>query len=63
LPLKGVGKALQAQNVVPIGREKFMLPMQFQQGHVMPLDEVAGPLLDGHVVVTPVLCEAPDYVE
>jgi hypothetical protein len=55
LPLKCVGTTLQAQNVVPIGREKFMLPMQFRQGQVMPLDEVAGPLLNGHVVVTPVV--------
>ena len=54
---------LQAQVLVPCLRELLVLLLQLKQGDVMVLDDGAGYLLDGDIVISPVLCEVPDYVE
>jgi hypothetical protein len=54
---------LQAQIVIPRPCEADVLLVQLNQMHVMIAHDIAAPLLGGNVIVTPVLCEALDYVE
>lgn len=54
---------MQAQVVVPLNGESFVLLVERGQRDVLTTDKVAAPLLDTQVVVAKVLCEAPDYVE
>ena len=60
---EGFGKALQAKSVVPTGGEAFVLAVQLKQGHIMATHDGTGELFYAHVVIAPVLCEAPDYVK
>jgi hypothetical protein len=63
LPLEGFKKALQTQVVVPRLGKAFVLLVKLNKVHVVAAYDVATPLFDGNVIVAPVLCEAPDYVE
>jgi hypothetical protein len=60
---EGFYKALQSQVVVPYLGETLVLLVKRNQMHVVVADDIAAPLLDAHVVIAPVLCEAPDYVK
>jgi hypothetical protein len=40
-----------------------MLFMQLRETQIAVADDVAAPLLDRDVIVSPVLCEALDYVK
>lgn len=60
---EGFSEALQTQIVVPRLGKVNMLFVQFHEMHILVADDVAAPVLDGDIVVPPVLCEAPDYVE
>ena len=60
---EGVGEALQTQVVVPRCGKAFVLFVQVGEEHVVIANDGAAPLLDGNVIVPPILCEAPDYVK
>ena len=40
-----------------------MLLVELHQTDIVVANDIAAPLLDSHVIVPPVLCEAPDYVK
>jgi hypothetical protein len=61
--LVGVQETLQAQIIVPLDGESFVLLMERAQREVLITDKVAAPLLNAQVVVPKVLCEALDYVK
>jgi hypothetical protein len=61
--IEDFGKSLQAQVVVPCLRKADMLLVQLNEIHVVVADDVATPLLNGDVIVAPILCEAPGYVK
>ena len=63
LLLEGFGEALQAQVVVPLLSKLLVLVVKRSVEDVMAVADETRPLLDSYVVVSPVLCEAPDYVK
>ena len=63
LPLEGFGEALQTQVVVPLLGELLVLLVQAGKVNVVAALDGAAPLLDSEIVITKILCEAPDYVE
>jgi hypothetical protein len=61
--VEDLGEALQTQVAVPRLGKADVLLVQPHQMHLAVADDVAAPLLDGNIIVAPVLCEAPDYVK
>jgi hypothetical protein len=63
LLLEGFGEALQTQVVVPHLGESLMLLVQADEMNVVVAHNGAAPLLHAYIVVSVILCEAPDYVK
>jgi hypothetical protein len=61
--LEGFGEALQSQVVVPHLGEPLMLLVQADEINVVLVHDGAAPLLHTDIVVSVILCEAPDYVK
>jgi len=60
---EGLLEALQFQVLVPLGSKVFVLLVHVEKDKVAAAHNRPGTSLDAHIVVTPVLCETPDYVE
>jgi len=60
---EGFREALQTQVAIPLRCKRLVLFMQFGQKHVVIANDIAAPLLNSDIVIAPILCEAPDYVE
>ena len=56
-------EALQFEVFVPLGGKVFVLRVHVEEDDVVTAHYRARPAFDAHIVVTPVLCEALDYVE
>jgi hypothetical protein len=52
--VEGFGKALQAKGDVPRHSESLVLFVQLDEVDVSVADDIAAPLLDGHVIIAPI---------
>jgi hypothetical protein len=61
--VEGFNKALTAYVPVPLSGEVLVLGVQAGIEHIVVALYRAGVLLDADVIISPVLCEATDYVK